>query len=57
MDLQGKVLNEVRPNVLGEVSSQPPRGLVGEDMVMREAEKGLLGQPLGVGPARPTPLF
>ena len=50
-------MREVRPNVLGEVSSQPPRGLVGEDMVMREAEKGLLGQPLGVGPARPAPLF
>lgn len=46
----------MRPNVLGEVRSQPPKGLVGRDTVMREAEKGLLGQPLGVVPTRPAPL-
>ena len=33
------------------------QGLVEEDMVMREAEKGLLSQPLEVVPIRPAPLF
>lgn len=47
----------MRPSVLGEVRSQPPRGLVEEDMVMREAEKRFLGQPLEVVPIRPAPLF
>lgn len=43
--------------MLGEVRSQLPRGLVGGDAVMREAEKGLLDQALEVVPTRPDPLL